>query len=332
MKISKIGIILRGMAMGVAEVIPGVSGGTIAFISGIYETLLESIRSVDIEFFSLLLKGEFKKAFTKINIGFLLNLVIGMGVGLVVSVFTISYLLENYPEPLWAFFFGLILASVPFMLRQVKDRNIKTLLIFLIGAVVAYMITSLNPVVGITNYAYIFFAGAIAICALVLPGISGSFILLLLGLYSLIIPTLKSFLKSPDMSGFIILAVFGMGCIVGLALISRLVSKAFKKYHDGTLALLSGFMLGSLNKIWPWRNVQTIVEKETGNPILLNESNYHLLSENSDNYKILTESNVLPDAYMSDPRTILVVIAVIVGIITIQALSHYQSTLSKAAE
>ena len=326
-EISKIGIALRGMAMGIAEVIPGVSGGTIAFISGIYKTLLDSISAVDFSLIGLVFKGDFKSAFAKINIGFLLPLMVGMGIGLVMAVFGVSYLLAYYPEPLWAFFFGLILASIPYMLKQMSQRNISLTFIFLVGTMAAYMLTSLSPVSASGNMLYIYFAGAIAICALVLPGISGSFILLLLGLYSLIIPTFKSFLQSPESGEFLLLAVFGLGCITGLAFISRLVSRAFEKYNNQTLALLSGFMLGSLNKIWPWRNIQSVLEKSSGNILPYEGDVASAFAQDPDAFKIMTEQNVFPSTstYLGDDHFIMVIISVIAGCGVRYWLSSVQS-------
>lgn len=329
MNFSKLGLVLRGMAMGIAEVIPGVSGGTIAFITGIYKTLLDSIKAVDHNFLKLLFKFRLGEMWSRLNGNFLLWLFAGMIAGILIGVFGVTYLLEHYPEVLWGLFFGLILASVPLMLSQMKEKTGISIVLFILGAFIAYAITSLSPSEGSTNYMYVFVAGVIAISALVLPGISGSFILLLMGLYTTIIPTLKSFLKTQDFSDFSLLAVFGLGCITGLVVFSRIVSAAFEKYHDPTIALLSGFMLGSLNKIWPWRNPLTILNKDNGSFISLDRTNiseYNFLDEG---IKIVKENNVFPADYFFDSRLPMVIIAFILGLILIFLLSR--SGLIKAS-
>ena len=260
--IFSIGLIFKGMAMGMAEVIPGVSGGTIAFITGIYETLIDSIKSIDINWIKQVLGFKLKRAFHDINGPFLAVLMFGMVLGVLVGTFGVSYLLENHPEALWAFFFGLILASIPFMLSQAR-MNLGNWVLFVIGAIIAYLVTSITPAQGSDSYLYLFAGGSIAICALILPGVSGSFILLIMGLYSLVIPTLRDFLSSPELSEFKVIVVFALGCLTGLLLFSKFVSAAFKNYKHSTIALLSGFMLGSLNKIWPWRNPVSYLDKSS---------------------------------------------------------------------
>ena len=315
MRFNSLGLVLRGMVMGIAEVIPGVSGGTIAFITGIYKTLLDSIKSIDAEFLQLLSQFKLKQMWEKINGPFLLWLFGGMIAGIVVGVFGVTYFLENYPEVLWALFFGLILGSIPMVLSQIRSFDLKTIGLVALGTLVAYGITSLNPMSGSENYLFIFIAGAIAISALVLPGISGSFMLLLMGLYSTIIPTIKSFLKSPELSEFILLAVFGLGVITGLVLFSRLVSAAFDKYRDGTIALMSGFMLGSLNKIWPWRNVETILDKRTQEFVTVDSESIQSIDMTADFVKVVKENNVFPSEYFYDSNLIPAAIAFVVGLV-----------------
>ena len=324
MKINTIGLLLRGMAMGIAEIIPGVSGGTIAFITGIYKRLLNSITSINGTFIKMLLKGNIVSAFNQIDGFFLVRLISGMGLGIVLGVFGVSYMLESYPEVIWGLFFGLILASIPYMFTQLKGKITSYLLQFIIGAIIAFGVTILVPAQGSTSLVYIFFGGTIAICALVLPGISGSFILLLLGLYSVVIPTLKSFLSDPSSSSFILLAVFAMGCAFGLFFFSRVVSSAFDKYHDGTIAVLSGFMLGSLNKIWPWRNISQVVEKQSGQIKDYNEIDPSQLDEL---YKILTDQAVMPSNYDGSPRILMVSFAFAMGLGLIWILSRFQTEI-----
>lgn len=321
MRISKLGLVLRGMAMGIAEVIPGVSGGTIAFITGIYKSLLDTIKAFDHHALKDLTQFKWEALWKRINGPFILFVISGMVAGILIGVFGVTHLLETYPEALWALFFGLIIASIPMMFSQMDQRKLIHIFPFVIGAAFAYLITSISPAVGSTNYLYIFFAGVVAISALVLPGISGSFILLLLGLYTVIVPTIKTFLESPSLSEFILLAVFGLGCITGLVLFSRIVSKAFEKYHDTTIALMCGFMLGSLNKIWPWRNVTSIMNKENGIVTAIESNQLGDFDLKADNIKIYTETNVLPSDYFSDPQVGLVIAGFVVGILLIATLT-----------
>ncbi len=248
------GLALKGMAMGMAEVVPGVSGGTIAFITGIYERLLETVKNIlGPEAWRALGQEGVAAAWSKANGTFLLTLLVGMAAGIIAGVFGITHLLENYPIPLWAFFFGLIIGSAVYIGRQVgrwKSREVAGLVI---GTIVAYVITIASPAEGSTSLGLVFVSGMIAISALILPGISGSFILLLMGMYTIIIPTIKDALKTLAPESLTVLGVFGAGCLLGLATFSRILSWTFKHYHNMTLAVLTGFMLGSLNKIWPWR-------------------------------------------------------------------------------
>lgn len=318
----KLTLILKGMAMGIAEVIPGVSGGTIAFITGIYKELIDSIKAFDISAIKLLLSGKIKEFGSKINSGFLFMLFSGMIGGVVIGVFGVTNLLENNPEILWSFFFGLILASVPMMLQTIKNKKALTWFVFLLGALIAFGITSLAPAEASTTYPYIFISGMIGIVALVLPGVSGSFILLLLGMYTFIIPTIKSFLSGPNSSDFFILAVFGLGCLTGLLFFVRLISNAFEKHYNVTVAAMSGFMLGSLNKIWPWRNIESYLNKTTGK---IMHAVQNPISNATDEIKIITEQNVFPASYNSDPKTLGVIMAFIFGIILIAILNRYKA-------
>jgi putative membrane protein len=321
---SKVGLILRGAAMGVAEVIPGVSGGTIAFITGIYQDLIKSVSSVDHTTVADLFRFRISKIWNEINGPFLLYLIIGMVIGVISGVFGVTKLLESSPEILWGFFFGLIVASIPLMFGQMKNRTMVHVIPFLICAIIAYMVTSISPAESSSNYLYIFFAGMIAISAFVLPGISGSFILLLMGLYTVIIPTIKSFLESPSNEEFIILTVFGLGCVAGLAVFSRIVSAAFKNYHDITIAAMTGFMFGSLNKIWPWRNPDILLDKDSGQYIEGESIQAYLNSATHDGFKIIRESNILPNGYHSDPITGYVIVAFILGLFIVGGMYFIQ--------
>jgi putative membrane protein len=242
---------LKGMAMGAADVVPGVSGGTIAFISGIYEELLGSISNVNLGLFKTLKKDGFKAAWKQLNGNFLLALFIGIFISIVSLAKAIKYLLENEPILLWSFFFGLVLASIIYIAKQITKWNFISIIIMVLGAFLAYYITTLNPLVSESSSSlYILFAGAIAICAMILPGISGSFILVLLGAY-------KPILDAVTNRDFKTIIIFMTGAVVGLLAFSKVLKWLFVNYKNYTLAVLTGFIIGSLNKIWPWKETLT---------------------------------------------------------------------------
>ncbi|MBU3012975.1 DUF368 domain-containing protein [Polaribacter vadi] len=244
-------ISLKGMAMGAADVVPGVSGGTIAFISGIYEELLGSISNVNLGLFKTLKKEGFKEAWKQLNGNFLLALFIGIFISIISLAKAIKFLLENEPILLWSFFFGLVLASIIYIAKQISKWNFVSVIALISGAFLAYYITTLNPMVSESSSSlYILFAGAIAICAMILPGISGSFILVLLGAY-------KPVLDAVNDRDFKTILVFMVGAIVGLLSFSKVLKWLFANYKNYTLAALTGFIIGSLNKIWPWKETLT---------------------------------------------------------------------------
>jgi putative membrane protein len=240
-------LLLKGIAMGAADIIPGVSGGTIAFITGIYEKLVFSLKSIsDKENLSLLFKLKIIDFWKNINGNFLL-IVFG---GILISVFSLSklitFLLDKYPMFVWAYFFGLILTSIWHILHNSAKPNLINVLIFLIFTGIAFYITSLPPINMGSGMLNTFLAGTIAICAMILPGISGSFILLILGQY-------RNILKAVNNLDITTLLVFTIGTVIGLILFSKFLSWLLKKYKDATIYALSGFMLGALNKVWPWK-------------------------------------------------------------------------------
>jgi len=242
-------ITLKGVAMGAADVVPGVSGGTIAFISGIYEELLESISSVNFNALKTLKEKGIKSFWEAINGNFLIALLLGVGVSVASLAKLIAYLLDEHPILLWSFFFGLVLASVLYVAKQITRWTIINIILLLLGAFLAFYITTLTPVSSseISPF-YLFLCGALAICAMILPGISGSFILVLLGAYR---PVLDA-VHERDLKS---IAIIGAGAIVGLLTFSRLLKWLFAHYKNATLAVLTGFIVGSLNKIWPWKKV-----------------------------------------------------------------------------
>jgi putative membrane protein len=242
---------LKGMAMGAADVVPGVSGGTIAFISGIYEELLASISNVNFELLKTLKSDGIKAAWKQVNGSFLLALFIGIFISIISLAKTIKWLLENEPILLWSFFFGLVLASIIYIGKQISKWNTKAIIILIIGAFVAYYITTLNPLVTEnSSLLFMFLAGSIAICAMILPGISGAFIMVLLGAYKPILSALN------DRDYKTVATVF-LGAIVGLLVFSKILKWMFTNYKNYTLAILTGFIVGSLNKIWPWKETLT---------------------------------------------------------------------------
>lgn len=260
--------------MGAADIVPGVSGGTIAFITGIYEELLGSIRSVNGEAIKLLLRFRLADFWRHINGSFLVVLLAGIGFSIVSLSSVILFLLENYPELLWSFFFGLIVASAVVVGKKITRWTIGVILFGLIGAAIAYYVTVATPTQTPEAYWFIFLSGAIAICAMILPGISGSFLLVLLAKYEFILNAVKELRLG-------IIAVFALGCVVGILSFSHVLNWALKNYHSATIALLTGFMVGSLNKVWPWK--QTL---ET-------------YTDRHGEVKPLVQENVLPSAYES---------------------------------
>ena len=246
---------LKGMGMGAADVVPGVSGGTIAFITGIYEELINSIKSINLNAVKLFFTGKFGTFWKAINGNFLISVFIGIAISIFSLAKGLEYLLNHYPILVWSFFFGLIVASAIYVARSIEKWNIGTIIAGIAGITVAYLITIITPAEANTSYLFIFISGSIAICAMILPGISGSFILVLLGMYKFILQAVG------DMN-LAVLITFLVGAAVGIIAFSNVLSWLLKKYHNFTIAVLAGFMLGSLNKVWPWKEVtQTIIDR-----------------------------------------------------------------------
>ena len=244
-------ISLKGMAMGAADVVPGVSGGTIAFISGIYEELLSSISAVNFATLKQLKTEGIKSAWKTINGNFLIALIIGIFTSILSLAKLISWLLEHKPILVWSFFFGLVLASILYIGKQITKWNSIAIVGLLVGAGLAYYITTLQPLISKNSSPlFLFLAGALAICAMILPGISGAFILVLLGAY-------KPVLEAIHNKDFKLIAILAFGAVVGLLSFSRVLKWLFNNYKNYTLVVLTGFILGSLNKIWPWKETLT---------------------------------------------------------------------------
>lgn len=278
------------MGMGAADVVPGVSGGTIAFIVGIYDELIDSIKSINMHSLKLLFTGKITAFWKAINANFLLSLLFGIAVSILSLAKLMTYLLTNEPVLVWSFFFGLVLASTWFVSKDIKERNWKTILGFIAGVVIAYYITIATPAETSTSLLFIFLCGAIAICAMILPGISGSFILVLLGKYFYI-------MEAVNKLDLIVLGVFAFGALLGITSFSRVLSYALKHFRNITLSVLTGFMLGSLNKVWPWKEV---VETYT---------------DTHGEVKPLVENNILPNDYLVEGIILMVVGFVLVYVL-----------------
>ncbi len=259
-------LFLKGISMGSADVVPGVSGGTIAFITGIYEELLQSIKQFDRKALKLLFRGQISALWNHVNGRFLVTLLSGIGVSIISLAKLIHYLLSHNPIQLWSFFFGLIIISAIMVSREIIKWNWKVAIAWILGIVVAYIITGATPANTPENYFFVFVSGAIAICAMILPGISGSFMLLIMGKYEFIIGAVK------DMNIGVIV-VFALGCVVGLLSFARIVSWLLSKYHDITVGVLAGFMIGSLNKIWPWKETLSYFTNSKGELVPLIQQN-----------------------------------------------------------
>lgn len=246
---------LKGMGMGAADVVPGVSGGTIAFISGIYEELIDSIKSINVSSLKTLFKQGIPAFWNQINGTFLVVLLSGIGLSIVTLAKLISYTLQEYPIFIWSFFFGMILSSTWFVAQKITKVDVSAAIAFIVGTAVAYYITIATPTQTPETWWFLFLSGAIAICAMILPGISGSFILLLMGKYHYVLNAVKTL----DIKTIVI---FALGCGIGIISFAQVVSWLFKKFHNATLALLTGFMLGSLNKVWPWKVVTEYINSK----------------------------------------------------------------------
>lgn len=257
-------IFLRGMAMGAADIVPGVSGGTIAFITGIYFRLLEAINAVPGAAVSQLLRGNVRAFWQRCDGTFLVCLLGGILVSVATLASAISYVLQEYPILIWSFFFGLILASVWHVGRQVRTVSPVLLLPLAAGILFAGWVTTLPAGQADPSGLVFLGAGALAICAMILPGISGSFILVIMGMYAPVLAAIQNLEAG-------VLLLFALGCIVGILSIARVITWAFHRFHDPVLALLTGFMIGALNKVWPWKETLSWRTNSAGEQVALNE-------------------------------------------------------------
>jgi len=268
-------LFITGFSMGAADLVPGVSGGTIAFIAGIYEELIYSIKKISGEVLKLVLQLKIKEAIKETPLGFLVPLFLGVASAFLFLSRGLAYLLEAHPVYLWSLFFGLILASVWVVKKRVVTWDWWDIGVFAISAIASYLLVGLVPTHTPSTYAFMFLTGAIAICAMILPGVSGSFLLLVMGKYEQILTALVE-------RDIATLALVGLGAVVGLSVFSRIVSYLFERYHDVVVAVLTGFMVGSLRKVWPWKEIITTRINSEGHVVPV------------------VERNILPDSYGSE--------------------------------
>lgn len=308
-------ITAKGLAMGAADVVPGVSGGTIAFISGIYEELIETIHNLDLGFLKIWKKEGFKSAWLNYNLGFLLALFIGVAISLLSLAKLITFLLVAYPIFVWSFFFGLVIASIVYVGRQITKINLAIILAVIIAAGISYYITLAEPITATSSTWFLFLAGFIAIIAMILPGLSGAFILLLLGAYTTVIGTITQFsdgILKLDWelfsSALLKLLTFALGAIVGLKVFSGVLNWMFKHHKNLTLAVLTGFMIGALNKIWPWKEVLSYRTNHEGISVPF------------------LENSISPNSYDGDPQILYAIVFMFLGFGVIFLLEFFANS------
>ena len=311
-------ITLKGLAMGAADVVPGVSGGTIAFISGIYQELIDSINNVNVSALKTLKKDGLKAAWEQVNGSFLLALLTGIGISILTFSKVITHLLETQPILVWSFFFGLIIASITLIWKEITSWKLVDILFLLIGITVSYYITIARPVSSPDSYWYLFLSGFIAIIAMILPGISGAFILLLMGSYETVIGTINTFREGLTtanseilISALLKLGVFAVGAIIGLKSFSKILHWMFEHHKNTTLTLLVGFMIGSLNKVWPWKEVLETRINSHGEVVPY------------------IDKSILPQNFDGDPKIVMAIVLAILGFVLIFGMEKMASKLGK---
>lgn len=311
-------ITLKGLAMGAADVVPGVSGGTIAFISGIYQELIDSINNVNISVLKTLKNEGLKAAWKQVNGSFLLALLSGIGISILTFSKVITHLLETQPILVWSFFFGLIIASITLIWKEITSWKLVDILFLLIGITVSYYITIARPVSSPDSYWYLFLSGFIAIIAMILPGISGAFILLLMGSYETVIGTINTFREGLTTANSEILTqallklgVFALGCIIGLKSFSKVLHWMFANHKNTTLTLLVGFMVGSLNKVWPWKQVLETRINSHGEVVPY------------------IDKSILPQNFEGEPQIVMAIVLAILGFFVIFGMEKMASKLGK---
>lgn len=304
-------ISLKGMAMGAADVVPGVSGGTIAFISGIYEELIESIDNINASVIKVWKKEGFHKAWTSINGSFLATLFSGIAISILSLAKVIKWLLQNEPILLWSFFFGLVLASILYIAKQIEKWTLAVLLAIIVTSILSYYITLAEPFASPESNIYLLFCGFIAIIAMILPGVSGAFILLILGAYQTAIDTINNLVEGISTGNmdlfkdaFLKFCLLAVGAIIGLKIFSKALNWMFKHKKNLTLAILTGFMVGSLNKIWPWKEVLKTRINSKGEEVTL------------------LDKSILPSSYEGNNQITMAIVLVVIGFATILILEY----------
>ena len=290
-------LILKGIGMGAANVIPGVSGGTIALITGIFERLIHSIKSFNIKAIRLFFSGKFKEFAKHTDIYFLLAILIGIIIAVVSLAKVFDFLFINYPVYIWSFFFGLVLASVYFVGKTISKWSTSVVITFIIGVAIAVYVSTLNPAVENKGFVYLMFCGVAAICSMILPGLSGSFILVILGNYKLVA---IDAINNRDIE---ILIPVLLGAVVGLLAFSHFLSWVFKKYKNQTIAILTGFILGSLSILWPWQK----------KIYLYNEFNELIIKKGEP--VVARFERIIPETFNNEVMT--AIIFVLVGVVSI---------------
>ncbi|MFT4802027.1 MAG: putative membrane protein [Flavobacteriaceae bacterium] len=305
-------IAAKGLAMGAADVVPGVSGGTIAFISGIYEELIKTIDKLDFGILKKYKKEGFLSVWKTYNLSFLMSLLLGIAISVLSFARLISSLLKDQPILVWSFFFGLVLVSIFHIGKQIKKWSISTFAAMSIAVGLSYLITLAEPIGSPEDTWFLFFAGFIAIIAMILPGISGAFILLLLGAYQSVLEIITQFGDGITRlnwklfsNAFIKLFVFGIGALLGIKVFSKILNWMFGNYKDLILSILTGFMIGALNKIWPWKEVIEYRINHHGERIPF------------------IEKSILPNNFTGDPQVLFSIVLMVIGFLTILLFERF---------
>ena len=328
-------VAVKGACMGAADVIPGVSGGTIAFIMGIYDEFVGSLASINAEAVKLLFSGKFKAFWKHINGNFLLSLIIGIGISIISLASLMQYLLRWHPIQTWAFFFGLIVASSIFILRGIKGWKLRDILFIILGVGLGVTVCTLSPTQTPDAYWFIFLSGAIAICAMILPGISGSFILLILGKYEFIMGSISDLVAGVNVGqNLLIMGVFIIGAVTGILAFSKFLHWLLARWQKETMIVLAGFIIGSLVKVWPWSNMEAIVCSQFEHAYTLEET-----------IEVVQKAGLTPDAaqhifdstirrYASqvDPRLGSAIIFALIGFFLVTGIEIAGKMISKRKE
>lgn len=325
-------ISFKGMAMGAADVVPGVSGGTIALITGIYKELIGSFSNINLGLFKTIRKEGIAAAFRSVNGPFLLALITGIAISIFSLAKLFHYLIEHKPVLVWSFFFGLIIASVWLVGKRVVAWNKSTVALLILGTLISFGITIISPANGPDTLWYLFLAGMLAFIAMILPGISGSFILLLLGAYQLVLGKVSSLIDAlhPFDMGLLInngiaLGVFAIGGVIGLLSFSRVLQWMFEKYEANTLALLTGFLIGSLNKVWPWKLTTEVYVKHAGEA---KESVVPLVQENvlpNDAFRMVSDAEAQMGIVSKEPQLGWAILLAVLGFMLIYLLERFSA-------